>query len=1326
MKKILTTCLTLLAATLGLTTWADVTTTSYTDASGYANWSYTTIYAWRTPTTRTSGGFSGDSLAKVDADGTVSDTTASAGTGAWGNWCNTQSNYSKPGYAMLFDTAASGNYRTSFYPDFGPFNIAGIIVKSGASGYSIATTTARNIYLGDEGGTTETYFDFEDDFTVSINTTHKFFGTVNLTIASGKTFNFDGDNTSSSVTLDTGTSTCLKMNGAGAMKVNSLTATGAVTLDYTGVTGTDPFITGNVTIDASTTIKLPAGTAATTGYKLCSGTLAAGTTANIVVGETTYEGVTIAVSEGTLTWKETTELSAEITTDTAWDDLEWSATLPSDISACELTITGSGTVTGPTSLTVRSLTIGEGVTFNGTVNGTLDGAGTLALSSLVAPTIASTWTGTVVLPSSLTSGTNIGAYCNANSTVKLGGDFSGYFAKDLTISGTFDLGGFTWDITNGYSDNFDTINKLVGTGTIKSTWSNSAACQPIKINDYSSFTGTFESNSHYCINPAAKVTNSAGKHYYTTIAAAITAAGEDNLTQILIVDTTAEVPTGYFISDTSIAKCAAKIGETYYNTITAAFTVATSNDEVTVNATVTEAISAVPAGVTLTIPSGKTLTLGGTEGDNTVVRVNEGATINVYGTLDYGYTRLDNVKTYTMNVYAGATLQGTGNAESGCTACGPDFADAAVTVNVLANDEVNTTIATWAVATRVRTASTINVAEGITLNMSGNLVVGNWYTIGATITKSGAGTLNFTGTNSASDPFSLTAGTIISTSELSVTTTDANKKVSSTSESGTTTYTLVQRDATTVYYTSGYWGTPADSSTFTVRLTDASDGTAVTVVEGDTVVIGTAAPAQAWVSTADDFPANVTKILVNKNFTFNSGATGASFPNVTITLAAGVTLTMNKEISDTTVITTVDGYVVVNSGSTYTSTKGVAKIGETYYETLADAITAAGTDETTIELLADVVGNYDIPTGANITLKGNHSITYKVGTDYTIDVHGTLTIDGVTVVGIESYSSPSMVASTIRVIADDKDSGAHLIVKSGTITGGLNNIKSDEGAQNTIVIEGGTFTYNTANTSGTRGNVLAYCPVMIQGGTFTSSLNNVVVAAYDYLTGTADIQGGTFTATNGQLAIRLYDGAQGTPSVTKADSVSLDAPTGYKWGTDGTLVPSGSGAKIDGGDSYDTLEEAVTNAARNATVVISGADATITDKVLAKVNAVTIQATVAVAKNITVESGYCFAPTTKEAVATGNAVLVKAPETTSVDTSALSSGKVGLVFKNAKPNCTYYVMGADDVNGTYSEVATYSDNDGQFTNGTGTITVYYPNDTPSKSYYKAGVKSVND
>ena len=304
------------------------------------------------------------------------------------------------------------------------------------------------------------------------------------------------------------------------------------------------------------------------------------------------------------------------------------------------------------------------------------------------------------------------------------------------------------------------------------------------------------------------------------------ATGYAGTTQTVTIDSVSESSTVDTSDITAPVVGVAKIGDTYYATVSAALTAAGENDTVEVIATTEEDIT-VGASKTLTIDEGVTLTLGGgTSGGNTVRSVGSGATINVKGTLDFGYVRWDNSESYTMNVYAGATLQGTGNAESGCSACGPDFVNAPVTVNVLVNDSVDSTAATWNIATRVRTASTINVAEGVTLNMSGNIVTASW-AAKATLTKSGAGTLNFTGTNSAGGSFNLAAGTITSTSALTVTTEVENNVVTETEASGVYTYALeevlidfpVNFTKTVTGSTATAWGCPLDCTTNDTELT---------------------------------------------------------------------------------------------------------------------------------------------------------------------------------------------------------------------------------------------------------------------------------------------------------------------------------------------------------------------------------------------------------------------------------------------------------------------------------------------------------------------------
>ena len=92
-------------------------------------------------------------------------------------------------------------------------------------------------------------------------------------------------------------------------------------------------------------------------------------------------------------------------------------------------------------------------------------------------TLASDSTAIIELDT-LTSGIDLGRYTAAKSTLKIGADFTGYWAKYCSIAGDLDLNGHTVTFSNGYASDAYTINRLVGEGTINITWS---SIQPITI-----------------------------------------------------------------------------------------------------------------------------------------------------------------------------------------------------------------------------------------------------------------------------------------------------------------------------------------------------------------------------------------------------------------------------------------------------------------------------------------------------------------------------------------------------------------------------------------------------------------------------------------------------------------------------------------------------------------------------------------------------------------------------------------------------------------------------------------------------------------------------
>ena len=192
----------------------------------------------------------------------------------------------------------------------------------------------------------------------------------------------------------------------------------------------------------------------------------------------------------------------------------------------------------------------------------------------------------------------------------------------------------------------------------------------------------------------------------------------------------------------------------------------------------------------------------------------------------------------------------------------------------------------------------------------------------------------------------------------------------------------------------------------------------------------------------------------------------------------------------------------------------VAQIGTTAYETLADAIAVGGE----ITLVADVTENIVIPAGRTVTLKGAYSISPANKNSYTVDVQGTLVLDGVTVEGVAGLTANG--PSAVRVGWDDAATAAGgtatLTVKSGTIRNGLNVIKADSGA--VVDIQGGTFSKDNS-IKGTA-LVLNYGQVTISGGTFTAAKTSdtVLTNAGTSPAGMAMVTGGTFVGSSFTVA----------------------------------------------------------------------------------------------------------------------------------------------------------------------------------------------------------------
>lgn len=211
-----------------------------------------------------------------------------------------------------------------------------------------------------------------------------------------------------------------------------------------------------------------------------------------------------------------------------------------------------------------------------------------------------------------------------------------------------------------------------------------------------------------------------------------------------------------------------------------------------------------------------------------------------------------------------------------------------------------------------------------------------------------------------------------------------------------------------------------------------------------------------------------------------------------------------------------EGYVQNENGTVEQlgETNAVAKVGNTYYKTLADAVAAAQSGET-VKLLKNV-------TSANI-LKINQSITLDLG-DYTFELTGSgktaraIYINDGANVTIKANEKGGVKAATIAL---QVNAGGKLTIESGTYTGMyalalfssdtkpaeaiLNNgvfngyiYTNGAGHDDHITFNGGTYNKQVYLASGDKSTYT------ISNGTFKNSL--------EIDAGRLDISGGTFTA----------------------------------------------------------------------------------------------------------------------------------------------------------------------------------------------------------------------
>ena len=306
--------------------------------------------------------------------------------------------------------------------------------------------------------------------------------------------------------------------------------------------------------------------------------------------------------------------------------------------------------------------------------------------------------------------------------------------------------------------------------------------------------------------------------------------------------------------------------------------------------------------------------------------------------------------------------------------------------------------------------------------------------------------------------------------------------------------------------------------------------------------------------------------------------------------------------------------VRIMAGSSVTQAQidalAVASVGDSKYQSLAEAIDAAQ-DGQTVTLLADATE--DVVISKSITLDlGGKTLTNTNGGKATISVTGgTVTVKNGSVVGgtgyynIEAKKDANLTLTDVTATAGNTgssmiDNWGTLTITSGTYTGGLNVVKSEEGSK--LTITGGTFTLDYAPSSGYTAVILVYGDTTISGGEFIQTATPkwgypqvVMTGVVEGYTAITRVTGGHFV--NKKSGDNIFHGlgkatsdnfkvSGGTFNKSIPESYCADGfiPTKNADGTYG--VKEGQYVAQIGSKKYETLADAIRLATKGKTITL--------------------------------------------------------------------------------------------------------------------------------------------
>lgn len=304
---------------------------------------------------------------------------------------------------------------------------------------------------------------------------------------------------------------------------------------------------------------------------------------------------------------------------------------------------------------------------------------------------------------------------------------------------------------------------------------------------------------------------------------------------------------------------------------------------------------------------------------------------------------------------------------------------------------------------------------------------------------------------------------------------------------------------------------------------------------------------------------------------------------------------------------------IANTDGTHSVASGVAYVAGKGFDTLQAAIDAAQDGET-VTLLADATEDVAINKSVTLDLHGKTLTNTNAG-KATISVQGgTVTVKNGNVAGGTGYynievtkdSNANLTLADVTATAGNTgssmiDNWGTLTIESGSYSGGLNVVKSEE--DSTLTINGGKFELSYA-TNGYTGVVLAYGNTTITGGEFIQSLTTtgrwnhpqvVATGVVEGHTAITRVTGGHFV--NKMSRENIFRGVgKGTSDNFEVSGGTFNKSISEEYCTDGFIptknadgtygVKEGSYVAQVGSKKYETLADAIRLSAKGKTITL--------------------------------------------------------------------------------------------------------------------------------------------